>query len=97
LREKGALLKLYDPIAGYNFAKEYKSLYREEIDDLITDDMDKALDESDVCFVLTEWDNIRFMERGKILKLMKTPIIIDGRNCMLLENDKDIKLKCIGK
>ena len=97
LREKGALLKIYDPMAGINFVKEYKLLYGEEIHELLMEDIDDALNESNICFILTEWDEIKSLDKEKILRLMKSPIIVDGRNCMLLRGNKDIKLICIGK
>jgi len=35
---------------------------------------------SDALLVLTEWNEFKEMDKGKIKSLLKSPIIIDGRN-----------------
>ena len=41
-------------LAGINFVKECKLLYGESIHDLLTEDINDALNESNICFILTE-------------------------------------------
>ena len=54
---------------------------------------------ADCLVILTEWNEFKELELLKIKKLLKHPIIIDGRN--LFEPEKMKKLgfdyKCIGR
>ena len=41
----------------------------------------EALKNADVAFIFTEWKEIKNLDLQYYEKLMKTPIIFDGRNC----------------
>ena len=75
LLEEGANIVAYDPVGEGNFKRiingniEYVSSPYE------------ALEDSDVVFIFTEWDEIKKIELSKYVELMNTPIIFDGRNC----------------
>lgn len=74
LLEKGAKIQAYDPKA-YDCAKpifENKIEYCEYSYD--------ALQNADALLLLTEWNEFRNPNFDKIKKLMKQPIIFDGRN-----------------
>ncbi len=79
LLEDGARVKAYDPIGMDNFKKIYPS----EIE--YCNSIDEALEDADICFILTEWPEIALMEVSKFSLYMRSPIVLDGRNCFCLE------------
>lgn len=77
--DEGAEIFAWDPIG----VKNYKKFYPDEITYCAT--IDEALENADICFIFTEWKNIREMDVEKFRRLMKRPIVLDGRNCFSLE------------
>jgi len=82
LLEEGANIKAWDPVAVNN----YKKIYPDEI--VYCDKIEETLKEADICFIFTEWEEVKQMTTSDFKKLMKTPIILDGRNCFELEEFK---------
>lgn len=82
LLEDGANIKAYDPIGEKNFKKMYPS----EI--TYCKNVEETLENTDLCFIFTEWDFVKNLDIGKYEKLMRKPIIIDGRNCYKLDEVK---------
>ena len=77
--DEGAEIFAWDPIG----VKNYKKFYLDEITYCAT--IDEALENADICFIFTEWKDIREMDVEKFRRLMKKPIVLDGRNCFSLE------------
>ncbi|SCC66983.1 UDP-glucose 6-dehydrogenase [Bacillus wiedmannii] len=73
---------LYDPQAIQNV----KGVFGETI--RYTGCIDEAIREADAVFILTEWESIRTYPLEKYVKLMKEPILFDGRNCYTNEDAK---------
>lgn len=73
--EDGAKVKAWDPIGMDNFKKVYPDeiTYCESIEETIKD--------ADICFIFTEWDEIKKFDIENYKKLMKNAIVLDGRNC----------------
>lgn len=88
--EDGAKVKAWDPVGVPNFKKIYPTEieYCNSIEDTIKD--------ADMCFILTEWPEIMKYDCNKFKKLMKTPIVLDGRNCIKI-TDEEIIYESIGK
>lgn len=84
---------VYDPVGLPNF----KKLYGNKIE--YANDIDSAIKNKDAVFILTEWPDIKDYELKNYKKLMKSPVIYDGRNCYSLEDVKKIGLiyKSIGR
>ncbi|UQD53441.1 UDP-glucose 6-dehydrogenase [Bacillus methanolicus] len=82
LMKEGATVGAYDPIAIEN-AKKF-------IGDKITyvETIESALDQADAAFIVTEWDQIKNLPLDTFAKLMKEPVVFDGRNCYKLEEVK---------
>lgn len=82
LLEDGANVRIWDPVGMENFKKKYpnKIQYCNSIEEAITD--------ADICLILTEWEEIKNFDLRKYEKLMKKPIVLDGRNCYQLEEVK---------
>ncbi|WHX64604.1 UDP-glucose dehydrogenase family protein [Peribacillus frigoritolerans] len=73
--EDGAKIKAWDP-AGVN---NFKKVYPNEI--TYTNTIEESLIDADVCFIFTEWDEVKKFDISKYSKLMRCPIVLDGRNC----------------
>jgi len=74
LLKRGARIKVYDPVAIPNAKKEFgnRVSYGKDNYDI--------LNGADALMVITEWNEFRRPNLEKMLKLMKAPIIFDGRN-----------------
>lgn len=73
LQEQGAMIKAYDPIATENAKRFLRGV-------TYCVDFYDAASGCDMAIVLTEWNEFRQLDLEKLKKLMKTPIILDGRN-----------------
>ena len=50
------------------------------------ENIDEALDGANVCFIFTEWKEIKAVKPGDYKKLMRTPLVYDGRNIYGIED-----------
>ena len=69
----GALVKAYDPVAIPYAAKAVRGI-------LLCDDILSAVKDSDAVVLVTEWDEFADLPLEEMKKLMRRPLIIDGRN-----------------
>ena len=83
LLKNGANIYAYDPVGIDNFKKKYPNqiTYVENPND--------ALKDANVCFVFTEWEEIKKIEPKMYKELMKTPLVYDGRNIYEIDEMKD--------
>lgn len=74
LLQAGADIYAYDPVGVDNFKKHFS--------DGITyvSAPEEALKEANVCFIFTEWNEIKMVTPQKYAELMRTPLVYDGRN-----------------
>lgn len=93
LLDDGAKIKAYDPVAENN----YKKIYPTEIE--YCKSLEETLKDADICFIFTEWDFVKKMDKSLFEKLMKKPIVLDGRNCFDLKDmsDKNVIYESIGR
>ena len=77
--DEGAEIFAWDPIG----VKNYKKFYPDEITYCAT--IDEALENADICFIFTEWKDIREMDVEKFRRLNALSQSLDGRNCFSLE------------
>lgn len=73
----------YDPVGEDNFKKKYPT----QIHYVSTPE--EALKGANICFIFTEWNEIKAVKPETYKKLMKTPLVYDGRNIYDLEEMKD--------
>ena len=87
LLEQGADIYAYDPVAEDNFKKKYP--------DQITyvKSPQEALQNANVCFIFTEWDDIKKVKPEEYKKLMKTPLVYDGRNIYTIKDMKNARVE----
>ena len=52
------------------------------------DSPEQALEKANICFVFTEWGQIKAVTPAKYKELMKTPLVYDGRNLYEVEDMK---------
>lgn len=73
--EDGAKVKIYDPVGEKNFRDRFADQvkYCHSVKD--------ALSDADICFIFTEWPEIKCCKAEMFAKYMRTPLILDGRNC----------------
>ena len=83
LLEQGADIYAYDPVAEENFKKKYPTQIH------YVANPDEALKDANVCFIFTEWDEIKAVKPETYKKLMRTPLVYDGRNIYDLDEMKD--------
>jgi len=73
LLSKGCIIKVFDPAAMENAKKVLKGVH-------FCKDIYSVAEGSECLVILTEWNEFKEADLLKIKKLMKTPIIVDGRN-----------------
>jgi UDPglucose 6-dehydrogenase len=78
--EDGAHVKAWDPVGVKNF----KKLHPDDV--TYCDTIEETIKDADVCFIFTEWDEVKTFDLTKYAELMKTPIVLDGRNCYRLKD-----------
>lgn len=83
LLEDGANIKAWDPVGIEN----YKKIYPKEIKYCNT--IEETIKDADICFIFTEWPEVKNFDVSLFHKLMKYPLVIDGRNCYDLDKVKN--------
>ena len=73
LLEEGAQIKAYDPQAMENARTLFPSLH-------YCRSAYEAVEGSDALVLLTDWGEFRQLDLARVKKLMKQPVVIDGRN-----------------
>lgn len=82
LLKNGANIYAYDPVGIENFKKKYPTQIT------YVNNPEEALKEANVCFLFTEWEQIKNIKPETYKTLMKTPLVYDGRNMYKLEEMK---------
>lgn len=77
----------YDPVGIENFKKKYPK----EINYVKTPE--EALKDANVCFIFTEWNEIKEIKPNKYKELMRTPLVYDGRNLYELNDMKNAEVE----
>lgn len=77
--EDGAKVKAWDPVGVENYKKHFPN----EIE--YCDTIEKTLDDADICFIFTEWQQVKDIDVLLYKTLMRHPIVLDGRNCYKLD------------
>ncbi len=93
LLEAGAKVKAYDPVA----MKEASRTLGDSI--TYSEDQYDALIDADCMVLVTEWPEFKFPNFNIIIKLLKNPVIFDGRNIYEVSEmkRKGFQYFCIGK
>lgn len=81
LKKMGAKIKAYDPVAMGNAKNILPDIE-------FSSDSYEAVKDADLLIVVTEWNEFKQLDLEKIQKMMKSPIILDGRN---IYNPSEVK------
>ena len=87
LTDEGAVIKAYDPIAGEAVKRQYPNI-------VLCETLKKALENADLCFIFTEWEEIKALQ-PEDFGIMKNKFIFDGRNCFNVTEMKNAGLTYI--
>jgi UDPglucose 6-dehydrogenase len=95
LWDAGAKVQAYDPQA----MEECRRIYGQREDLILMDTQNAALENADALIIVTEWQNFRAPDFEFIKKILKQPVIFDGRNLFELERmvKQDITYYSIGR
>ena len=89
LLEQGANITAYDPVAMPNFKKQFPegSIGKGTI--TYAESAKEALADANICFVFTEWKEMKELAPAVFKENMKTPLVYDGRNVYSISEMKD--------
>lgn len=80
LLEQGADIYAYDPVGAANFAQVYPEDKEGKGTITYVTNIQHALENANVCFIFTEWGEIKAVVPESYKKWMRTPLVYDGRN-----------------
>ncbi|MBP3193687.1 UDP-glucose dehydrogenase family protein [Natronogracilivirga saccharolytica] len=86
----GAHVKAYDPEARKTFPAAVGEEISSQID--YVEDQTSALQDVDALIISTEWNEFRRPDFDNFIKLMKEPVIFDGRNLYDLERMEELNI-----
>jgi UDPglucose 6-dehydrogenase len=73
LQADGATVQAYDPVAMVNAGKVLPNVK-------LCEDAYETVSGADAVIVATEWNEFKNIDFGRVKHLMRTPVIVDGRN-----------------
>lgn len=91
LVKKGAVIKAYDPKAVVNAKKIFSGTTI-----FYTSDVYEGCKDADAILVVTEWNEFKQLDLKRIKKLVKQPVIFDGRNIYDPQTMKELGFKYFG-
>lgn len=80
LLEQGAEIVAFDPVAEDNFKKKYPEGANGRGSITYVDSAKEALKDAEICFVFTEWKEMKDLTPSDFKNEMRIPLVYDGRN-----------------
>ncbi|MDX8289013.1 UDP-glucose/GDP-mannose dehydrogenase family protein [Metabacillus indicus] len=80
LLEQGADVYAFDPVGANNFARLYPEGKNKKGSIKYVSNVEEALKDANVCFIFTEWGEVKALTPDTYKNLMRTPLVYDGRN-----------------
>jgi UDPglucose 6-dehydrogenase len=93
LLEQGAEIFAFDPVGNENFARVYPEGANLNGSITYVNDVKEALRSANVCFIFTDWEEIKLVDPSMYNELMQTPLVFDGRNMYDLEEMKNARVE----
>lgn len=90
LKKKGAKIRAYDPVA----MEKAKKIFGQEI--TFCQNPYEVCRNSDILVILTEWNEFKELDLLRVKKLLKRPIILDGRNIYDKKEMEKLGFKYLG-
>jgi len=99
LLEQGADIYAFDPVGVENFKKKYPEGKIGHGSIRYTNNIEEALEGANVCFIFTEWGEIKTINPETYKALMKTALVYDGRNIYAVQamQDAGVEYYSIGR
>lgn len=99
LLEHGAEIYAYDPVGADHFSRLYPEGDHGKGSIRYVADVEEALKEANVCFIFTEWPEIKEIQPETYRRLMRTPLVFDGRNIYQVDRMKmaEVEYHSIGR
>jgi len=79
LKDRGAIIKAYDPVANENMKKIFNDLD-------IYNSWEDAVCDADGVVIMTEWNEFRGLDLPRLKDLVKSPNILDCRNILNIDD-----------
>lgn len=89
LLAQGANIYAYDPVGMDNFKRKYPEGENGKGSIKYVENIEDALEGANVCFIFTEWGEIKAVKPKDYMKLMRTPLVYDGRNIYGVEEMRE--------
>jgi len=86
LLEYGAYIDAYDP-KGIEMCKKIIPNIK------YSENIEECINQADLCFIFSEWEEIKKIDTKLFALKMKRPLVFDGRNCYSLEEMKKNKIE----
>ncbi|MEK4751967.1 UDP-glucose/GDP-mannose dehydrogenase family protein [Priestia sp. FSL R5-0597] len=80
LLEQGADIYAFDPVGANNFAKVHPEGRHGRGSITYVSNVEEAIKNANVCFIFTEWGEVKEVTPSMYKKLMRTSLVYDGRN-----------------
>ncbi|MEV0425653.1 UDP-glucose/GDP-mannose dehydrogenase family protein [Micromonospora sp. NPDC050495] len=77
LVERGARVKLHDPVAAERFRRQQPDLA-----EFLCESVEEVFDDSDAVVLVTEWNHYRELDWAKLFGLTRSPYLLDGRHAL---------------
>lgn len=90
LLQKGFSVTAYDPEG----MPKTKAIFKDKI--TFADDPYSCVKGADILVIVTEWNEFKNIDLKKVKKLMKEPVIVDGRNIYQPEKVKELGFRYVG-
>jgi len=99
LLEQGANIVAFDPVADTNFKKKFPEGAIDRGTITYVSDPVEALKGANICFVFTEWQELKQLTPKVYKENMRTPLVYDGRNIYDVQemNEAGIEYYSIGR
>lgn len=96
LLDQGARLKLYDAKAAENMKREFPP--QPDVVQYVNSPYEAAQD-AEALLILTEWEEFKHLDLTRVKALMRTPIIVDGRNVFEPQRVRELGFEyyCMGR
>ena len=93
LLQGGANIYAFDPVGEENFKKRYPEGRIAQGSITYVSDPKEALIGANVCFIFTEWGEVKTLIPSDYKELMKTPLVYDGRNIYSVNEMQEVGIE----
>ena len=93
LLAQGADIYAYDPAGMDNFKRKYPEGENDRGSIKYVPNVETALKGASICFIFTEWGEIKAVKPKEYKKLMRIPLVFDGRNIYGIQEMREAEVE----